>query len=104
MVYANGRKIAEVSGPRNPGDTNRMVRAGGDAHGVSTFVAYDRFGAKPFWKSYSFYPRVRRFRQNRSGEYMIAFKPISAPNSLDRFFLVGSSVLRQSGDSMISTF
>jgi hypothetical protein len=71
---------------------------------VWTFVAYDRFGARPYWKSYSFYPKVRRFRQGRSGEYVIAFKPNSAPNSLDRFFLVGSSALRQSGDSMISTF
>lgn len=104
IVYANGRKISEVPGPRNPGEPSRMVRAGGDAHGVWTFVAYDRFGARPFWKSYSFYPRVRRFRQNRAGEYMVAFKPNSAPNSLDRYFLVGSSVLRQSGDAMISTF
>jgi hypothetical protein len=104
MVYANGRKITEAQGPRNADDINRAVRVGGDAHGVWTFVAYDRFGARPFWKSYSFYPRVRRFRQNRNGEYMIGFKPNSAPNSLDRFFLVGSSVLRQSGDSMISTF
>ena len=104
MVYANGRKIAEVPGPRNVDDTSRVVRASGDAHGVWTFVAYDRFGGRPFWKSYSFYPRVRRFRQNRNGEYLVAFKPNSAPNSLDRYFLVGSSVLRQSSESMISTF
>jgi hypothetical protein len=104
MVYANGRKIAEFPGPRNSADMSRMARAAGDAHGVWTFVAYDRFGARPFWKSYSFYPKARRFRQNRNGEYMIAFKPNSAPNSLDRFFLVGSSVLRQSSDSMVSTF
>lgn len=104
VVFANGRKISEMAGPRNPGDDHRGLRVGGDAHGVWTFVAYDRFGGRPFWKSYSFYPRVRRFRQGRNGEYIIAFKPDSAPNSLDRFFLVGSSRLRQNSDSMISTF
>lgn len=104
MVFTNGRKVSETAGPRNSSDNQRSVRVSGDAHGVWTFVAYDRFGARPYWKSYSFYPKVRRFRQGRSGEYVIAFKPNSAPNSLDRFFLVGSSALRQSGDSMISTF
>jgi hypothetical protein len=104
VVYANGRKMSEAGGPRNGADNQRHVRVHGDAHGVWTFVAYDRFGARPFWKSYSFYPKARRFRQSRQGEYQIAFKPHSAPNSLDRFFLVGSSALRQSGDSMISTF
>lgn len=104
MVYANGRKISEMGGPRNPSDNRRSIRVHGDAHGVWTFVAYDRFGARPYWKSYSFYPKVRRFRQSRDGQYMIGFKPNSAPNSLDRYFLVGSSALRQSGDSMISTF
>ncbi|MEY4668331.1 MAG: hypothetical protein RL518_1030 [Pseudomonadota bacterium] len=104
MVYANGRKISEMSGPRSSLDNSRSVRVSGDAHGVWTFVAHDRFGAKPYWKSYSFYPKVRRFRQNRNGEYIIAFKPNSAPNSLDRFFLVGRSALRQNTDSMISTF
>ena len=104
MVYANGRKVAEMAGPRNAVDNRRSIRVSGDAHGVWTFVAYDRFGAKPYWKSYSFYPKVRRFRQSRSGEYMIGFKANSAPNSLDRFFLVGSSALRQNTDSMVSTF
>lgn len=104
VVYANGRKMSEAAGPRNGADNQRQVRVNGDAHGVWTFVAYDRFGARPYWKSYSFYPKARRFRQSRQGEYLIAFKPHSAPNSLDRFFLVGSSALRQSGDSVISTF
>jgi hypothetical protein len=104
MVYANGRKVSEMAGPRNASDNRRSIRVSGDAHGVWTFVAYDRFGAKPYWKSYSFYPKVRRFRQSRSGEYMIGFKANSAPNSLDRFFLVGSSALRQNTDSMVSTF
>jgi hypothetical protein len=104
VVFANGRKVSEMAGPRHPGDDHRGLRVGGDAHGVWTFVAYDRFGGRPFWKSYSFYPRVQRFRQNRNGEYVIAFKPNSAPNSLDRYFLVGSSVLRQNSDSMVSTF
>ncbi|MEN9845666.1 MAG: hypothetical protein RIS36_813 [Pseudomonadota bacterium] len=104
MVYANGRKISEMPGPRTASDNRRSIRVSGDAHGVWTFVAYDRFGARPYWKSYSFYPKVRRFRQTRDGQFMIAFKPTSAPNSLDRFFLVGSSALRQSTDSMVSTF
>lgn len=104
VVFANGRKVSEMAGPRNPGENHRGLRVGGDAHGVWTFVAYDRFGGRPYWKSYSFYPRVLRFRQNRNGEYVIGFKPNSAPNSLDRFFLVGSSRLRQNSDSMISTF
>jgi hypothetical protein len=104
MVYANGRKISEMPGPRSASDNRRSIRVNGDAHGVWTFVAYDRFGARPYWKSYSFYPKVRRFRQGRTGEYMIAFKQNSAPNSLDRFFLVGSSALRQNTDSMVSTF
>lgn len=104
VVFANGRKVSETAGPRHPGEVHRGIRVGGDAHGVWTFVAYDRFGGRPFWKSYSFYPRVQRFRQARNGEYMIAFKQNSAPNSLDRFFLVGSSKLRQNSDSMISTF
>jgi hypothetical protein len=104
VVFANGRKVSEAAGPRNPGENHRTIRVGGDAHGVWTFVAYDRFGGRSFWKSYSFYPRVCRFRQTRQGEYLVAFKPNSAPNSLDRFFLVGSSMLRQNSDSMISTF
>jgi len=104
VVFANGKKISEMQGPRSSGENQRTLRVGGDAHGVWTFVAYDRYGARPYWKSYSFYPRVRRFRQGRGGEYIIAFKPNSAPNSLDRYFLVGSSVLRQSTDSMISEF
>ena len=104
MVYANGRKISEMPGPRSASDNQRSIRVSGDAHGVWTFVAYDRFGARPYWKSYSFYPKVRRFRQGRNGEYMVSFKPNSAPNSLDRFCLVGSSALRQKMDSMVSTF
>ena len=104
MVYANGKKISEMAGPRTAADNQRTIRVNGDAHGVWTFVAYDRFGARPYWKSYSFYPKVRRFRQGRDGQYMIGFKANSAPNSLDRFFLVGSSALRQNTDSMVSTF
>lgn len=104
VVFANGRKISQAAGPRSSDDDHRSIRVSGDAHGVWTFVAYDRFGGRPYWKSYSFYPRVTRFRQNRNGEYMVAFRPNSAPNSLDRFFLVGSSVLSQNSDSMVSKF
>lgn len=104
VVYANGRRISESPGPAPRGDNTRVMRVNGDASGVWTFVAYDRFGARPYWKSYSFYPRVRRFRQSATGEYQIAFRPESAPNSLDRFFVVGSSLSRQTSDPMVSKF
>ena len=34
MVYANGKKIAQVPGPRDANDSTRTIRTGGDAHGV----------------------------------------------------------------------
>jgi hypothetical protein len=104
VVFANGRRVGEYPGPAPRGDNARFVRVSGEASGVWTFVAYDRFGARPFWKSYSFYPRVRRFRQSATGEYQVLFRPESAPNSLDRFFVVGSSVSRQTSDPMVSMF
>jgi hypothetical protein len=104
VVFNNGRQVAQSAGARSVKEGGKKVRMRGDAAGVWTIVAYDKFGAKPFWKSYSFYPRVNRFPQSRNGEYVIAFAPQSAPRSLDRFFVVGSSRLRQSSDSMISVF
>lgn len=104
VIYNNGRQVAQSAGARSVKDEGRKVRMRGDAAGVWTVVAYDKFGAKPYWKSYSFYPRVNRFPQGRNGEYVIAFAPQSAPRSLDRFFVVGSSRLRQSADPMISVF
>jgi hypothetical protein len=82
----------------------RSVRVTGDASGVLTVVAYDSFGARPYSKSYSFYPKVSVFRQERDGSFQIGFLPGSARNSLDRFFLVGASSRRRPSDSTISTF
>lgn len=104
VVFANGKRIASTSGPRAGETSYRTLKANGDAAGVWTFVAYDRFGNNTFWKSYSFFPRARRFPQSRSGDYLISFRPESAPNSLDKFFLVGSSALSRKGDPMISSF
>jgi hypothetical protein len=77
----------------------------GDATGVWSFVALDRFGARPYSKSYAFYPRVQSFLQNPNGDYEIDFQPDSAPNSLDKYFFIGSSGgARRAGDGIISTF
>lgn len=103
-AFANGRLIATGKMPAKKGSSERVLKAVGEAQGVWTFVAYDRYGAKSYWKSYSFYPRVRRFPQSNSGEYLVSFRPQSAPNSLDRYFMVGSSTLRQSSDSTIAVF
>jgi hypothetical protein len=105
ILFNNGKKISESSGARVGSDGMKAVRMRGDANGVWTIVAYDKFGARPYWKSYAFYPKVRRFRQEFNGEYLIGFSQNSAPNSLDRFFMVGSSKLRQhSSDPAISMF
>jgi hypothetical protein len=104
-LFNNGKKISETGGARVGSDGLKAVRMRGDANGVWTIVAYDKFGARPYWKSYAFYPKARRFRQEYNGEYLIGFSKNSAPNSLDRFFMVGSSKLRQhSSDSTISMF
>ncbi len=104
-VYNNGKKITETRGANNGTDGVKVVRIRGDAYGVWTVVAQDKFGATTYWRSYSFYPRVRSFRQKDNGEYVIAFRRESAPNSLDRYFLVGSSKLRQaSSEATISMF
>ena len=105
IIFNNGKKISESNGARVGSDGIKAVRMRGDANGVWTIVAYDKFGARPYWTRYAFYPKVRRFRQQPNGEYLIGFSQNSAPNSLDRFFMVGSSKLRQySSDPMISMF
>jgi hypothetical protein len=105
-VYVGGQRQRDISPGRPDAEGFRSFRIRGDANGVWSFVAYDKFGSRPFTKSYSFYPRVRRFRQNQDGTYEIAFKPGSAPNSLDRFFTIGISRGGSSGshDPSISTF
>ena len=104
VVFANGKRISQASGPRSGDAAYHTLRVRGDASGVWTFVAYDRFGKNTYWKSYSFFPRARRFPQSQNGEYRIAFRPQSAANSMDKFFLVGSSALSRRGDPMISAF
>lgn len=104
VVFLNGRKVSQSRGGSGAKNDDQIVKVRGDAQGVYTFVAYDRFGGQPYWKSYSFYPRVIGFPQNGKGEFMISFSPKSAPNSLDRFFLIGTSALRQQLDPMIGVF
>ena len=105
VVYNNGKKVMETRGANIGSDGAKVVKMRGDAYGVWTIVAEDRFGSNTYWRSYSFYPKARRFRQKDNGEYVIAFRRDSAPNSLDRYFLVGSSKLRQpSSEATISMF
>lgn len=95
VVFANGKMINSYNlAYGSPGEP-RSVRIDGEASGVWTFVAYDTFGARPYSKSYSFYPKASVFRQDSEGKFQIAFLPGSARNSLDRFFLVGTSARKQ---------
>jgi hypothetical protein len=105
VVFANGRMINSYNlGYGAPGEP-RSIRIDGDASGVWTFVAYDTFGARPYTKSYSFYPKASVFRQDSEGKFQIAFLPGSARNSLDRFFMVGTSARRQQqSDASFSMF
>jgi hypothetical protein len=104
VVYSNGKMVRSVANLRRGHNQQRPLRFNGDAYGVWTVVAHDSFGAKPFSKSYSFYPRASVFRQSRNGEYEIGFLPGSAPNSLDKFFFIGESGRGSSRDGMISRF
>jgi hypothetical protein len=103
-VYSNGKMVRTYQINRPVLGEPRTVKITGDASGVLTVVAYDSFGARPYSKSYSFYPKVSVFRQERDGSFQIGFLPGSARNSLDRFFLVGASSRKRSSDSVISTF
>jgi hypothetical protein len=104
-IINNGRIVREVKLGRPNQIGERIVRVTGDATGVWSFVALDRFGARPYSKSYAFYPRVQSFLQNPNGDYEIDFQPDSAPNSLDKYFFIGSSGgARRAGDGIISTF
>jgi hypothetical protein len=95
VIFANGKMINSYNLAYGAPGEPRSVRIDGDASGVWTFVAYDTFGARPYSKSYSFYPKASIFRQDSEGKFQIAFLPGSARNSLDRFFLVGTSARRQ---------
>lgn len=104
VAYSNGKKLRTVKINRAQVGEPYVLRLNGDAAGVLTVVAYDSFGARPYAKSYSFYPKVTVFRQGRDGTFQIGFLPGSSRNSLDRFFLVGATGRRQPSDSVISTF
>jgi hypothetical protein len=103
-VYSNGRliKTFRLSGSSNRRE--RSFRIGGNPSGVTTLIAYDSFGAKPFSKNYAFYPRVQAFRQDARGVYQIGFLPGSAEDSLDRYFFVGGTSRARTSDPMISQF
>jgi hypothetical protein len=104
VAYSNGKVVRTYRLLRyRPGEP-RSIRVQGDASGVWTLVAYDSFGARPYVKSYSFYPKARVFSQTRDGSYQIGFLPGSGRNSLDRFFLVAATKRREASDSTISTF
>jgi hypothetical protein len=104
VAYADGKVARSVKFSRAQSGDSRVFKINGDAAGVWTVVAYDSFGARPYSKSYSFYPKARVFQQQRDGSFRIAFLPGSGRNSLDRFFLVGVTARHRPSDSVISTF
>jgi hypothetical protein len=91
VVYANGKQVRDMRMAQASFSDVRTVTVGGDAYGVWSFVVYDKYGTRPYTKSYSFYPRVRAFSQAPDGTYQIAFMQGSARNSLDRYFFAGAS-------------
>ncbi len=106
-VYSNGKLVQTVPVKVQVGGQSKKIRLTGEAYGVWTIIAHDRYGERPVSKSYSFYPRVTVFPQDSAGNYQIGFLPGSAVNSLDRFFLIGSSVSKratQSDDPIVSIF
>jgi hypothetical protein len=103
-VYTNGRLLKTVRLAKATGKRERSFSLSGDARGVVTVIAYDYFGARPFSKNYSFFPRARVFRQDDRGVYQIGFLPGSAQDSLDRFFYVGGTRRNGTSDAMIAQF
>ncbi len=104
-VMNNGQIVRDIKLGRPDSNGDRFVRVAGDATGVWSFIAFDKYGARPYSKSYAFYPRVQGFPQGLGGVYDIAFEPGSARNSLDKFFLIGSSGGgRRTSDPMIAQF
>lgn len=104
VAYSNGKVVRSVKFSRTKAGEPRSFKINGDATGVWTVVAYDTFGAQPYSKSYSFFPKAQVFQQQRDGSFRIAFLPGSGRNSLDRFFLVGVTARQRPSDSVISTF
>lgn len=91
VVYANGKMVRDMRMGAATLSDIRSISVGGDAYGVWSFVVYDKYGTRPYTKSYSFYPRVRAFSQAVDGTYQIAFLQGSPRNSLDRYFFAGAS-------------
>jgi hypothetical protein len=104
VAFSNGKMVRSVKFSRVQSGEPRVFKVNGDAAGMWTVVAYDSFGARPYSKSYSFYPKARVFQQQRDGSFRIAFLPGSGRNSLDRFFLIGATTRKRPSDSVISTF
>ncbi len=105
VVYAGSVKVGEYPLGRVDGEGFSSVRVQGDGLQMWTFVAYDKYGATPFTKSYSFMPRARRFGTRSDGTYNIAFRPGSSRYSLDRFFYAGGTrFANTSGDPAVSVF
>lgn len=104
LAYSNGKLVRTMMLGHLPSGETRTLFVNGDAYGVWTFAAYDRYGARPFVRHYSFYPRTKVFSQSPDGSYQISFMPGSAPNSLDRFFYVGGSSRPAVRDPMVSRF
>ncbi len=104
VAYSNGKVVRSVKFSRTQSGEPRVFKINGDATGVWTVVVHDNFGARPYSKSYSFFPKARVFQQQRDGSFRIAFLPGSGRNSLDRFFLVGATARQRPSDSIISTF
>jgi hypothetical protein len=90
-VVSGGRTLREVRPPRADMNGYRIFRVTGDATGVWSFVVNDKYGGPAYRKSYTFYPRVYRFRQKRDGTYDVAFRPGTASNSLDKYFFLGAA-------------
>lgn len=103
-VINNGELVKDLKLGHPNAQGDRVVRLNGDATGVWTFVAFDKFGGRPYSRSYAFYPKVMGFPQDPSGLYEIDFVPGSAPNAIDKFFFVGSSEGRRTSDPIISRF
>jgi hypothetical protein len=104
VAYSNGKVVRSVKFSRAQNSEPRVVRINGDASGVWTVFVHDSFGARPYFKSYQFYPRAQVFPRQRDGRFRIAFLPGSGRNSLDRFFRVGATARSRPSDSVISTF
>jgi len=104
-LYAGSVKVGEYRPGAKDGEGFSSVRLNGDGLQMWTVVAYDKYGARPYAKSYSFLPRARRFGTKADGTYNIAFRPGSARYSLDRFFYAGGNRSgSSSGDPAVSVF